>query len=176
VPPSIFKMIAIILLVLAVALVILAVARRLTRDRPTRATDGRANAAGAIEDQEPGQENALAYSATSWTSRARQLASAGDFKAAIRALYLALLVHLHRSELIVYDRWTTNWEYEAMLASAVERGRGSNSVAAAFAGLTEVFDIVWYGNRDAHQDNFERCLVWVESIGRELGFDQEDGL
>lgn len=174
VPPSVFQMIAIVLLVFALLLVVLAIVRRLTRPDSHVGCGTDSQLGQRIEDQQPGQEDALAFSALSWTSRARQLASAGDTRAAIRALYLALLVGLHRSEFIVYDRWTTNREYELMLSVAVGRGRGSEMTSRTFARITEVFDFVWYGGHEAEPESFERCLRSVEAIGAELGLERED--
>lgn len=81
-------------------------------------------------------------------AEAKAKIATGDHRAAIRALYLALLGRLHQQGAIVYDRHRTNREYlRAMRASP---GRKD-----AFAGLVETFDRKWYGKEPCSREEVE---------------------
>lgn len=81
---------------------------------------------------------ALALAGEEWLAEADQLAGDGDFRAAYRALYLALLSGLHDAGAIHFRRNRTNWTY-------VREFRGEAAKRGAFENLTGLFDEVWYG-------------------------------
>ncbi len=83
--------------------------------------------------------SALSRPPETWAGLADQLAARGEYREAIRHLYLALLSRLHRDGVIDYDPTRSNWEY--LLAF-----KGSSSARAAFRELTRRFDFAWYGN------------------------------
>lgn len=81
-------------------------------------------------------------------AEAKQRASSGDHRGAIRALYLALLGKLHQQGAITYDRHRTNREYLRSLRAGGRR-------KAAFAALVEVFDRKWYGKEPCSREEVE---------------------
>ena len=81
---------------------------------------------------------ALALDGQEWLEEADQLVASGNFRAAYRALYLALLSGLHASGAIHFRRSRTNWTYVRDFKGEVQ-DRGS------FEQLTGLFDAVWYG-------------------------------
>lgn len=97
----------------------------------------------------PGTVDALTRDPEQWMDEARKLAARGDFPAAFRALYLALLVRLHRARCIEYDRTRTNREY-------VRRYRGADAPRDRFLNLTESFDLACYGGRPVTRESYLR--------------------
>jgi hypothetical protein len=71
-------------------------------------------------------------------ARAQTLSSGGDYRAAVRYLYLAALLRLEERGLLRYDRSLTNREYLRSVAHLPK-------LAAALREVVEVFDRVWYG-------------------------------
>ncbi len=81
---------------------------------------------------------ALSRPPDSWAGLADQLALQGQFREAIRHLYLALLSHFHRQGSIDYDPTLSNWEYFSNF-------KGSSDFKLRFRELTNRFDFAWYG-------------------------------
>ncbi len=129
-------MIAALVLVVAVLIVILV---RSIKLKP-RAQQGEDDGTGL-------QQQALAHDAMSalskpsetWAGLADELAAKGEYREAIRHLYLALLSRLHRDGVIDYDPTFSNWEYLFAF-------KGPSALKAAFKELTRRFDFAWYGN------------------------------
>jgi hypothetical protein len=89
-------------------------------------------------------------------SEARTLATAGDFAAALRALYSATLAALDRARFIQFDPARTNGYYlRAMPASTTRE---------LFAVFTTLFDRKWYGREACSRDEYERGLLLAEKI------------
>lgn len=91
--------------------------------------------------------SALSRPPEGWASLADQLAAQGQFREAIRHLYLALLSRLHRDGAIDYDPTCSNWEYLATF-------KGPGEQKPPFRELTRRFDFVWYGNLDASETSY----------------------
>jgi hypothetical protein len=85
--------------------------------------------------------------------RAEALARVGDFLAAVRYLYLAVLTQLHRADLIRYERTRTNGEYLRQLRGA----EGAAAVVEPFRRLTRLFEQKWYGDRACAPEDYETC-------------------
>jgi hypothetical protein len=83
--------------------------------------------------------SALSKPAETWAGLADDLAARGEFREAIRHLYLALLSRLHRDGVIDYDPTLSNWEYLFAF-------KGAAALKAGFKELTRRFDFAWYGN------------------------------
>jgi hypothetical protein len=83
--------------------------------------------------------SALSRPPETWAGIADELAAKGDFREAIRHLYLALLSRLHRDGVIDYDPTLSNWEYLFAF-------KGASALKAGFKELTRRFDFAWYGN------------------------------
>jgi hypothetical protein len=93
----------------------------------------------------PDPMNALSRPPEGWAGIADELAAQGQFREAIRNLYLALLSRLHRDGAIDYDPAKSNWDYF--------RGfKGPMSALTPFRELTRRFDFAWYGNLEVSRD------------------------
>ncbi|MEW5741823.1 MAG: DUF4129 domain-containing protein [Myxococcota bacterium] len=91
--------------------------------------------------------SALSRPPEGWAGIADQLAARGQFREAIRHLYLALLSRLHRDGAIDYDPTCSNWEYLSAF-------KGPADLKAPFRELTRRFDFAWYGNLDASESSY----------------------
>ena len=83
--------------------------------------------------------SALSRPPETWAGLADELAARGEYREAIRHLYLALLSRLHRDGVIDYDPTLSNWEYLFAF-------KGASALKAGFKELTRRFDFAWYGN------------------------------
>lgn len=94
--------------------------------------------------------------------RATRFASEGNFREALRHLYIALLLNLDARGVWRYDARRTNWEH----IHALEKSAAHNALVAPLADITHRFDRVRYGNADCtHEDwnTFERDVTQVEA-------------
>jgi hypothetical protein len=111
-----------------------------------RAT-GRGNPTGEVQEisrapeaaHAPDPLNALSRPPETWAALADELAARGEYRAAVRSLYLALLSRLHRDGTIDYDPTLSNWDY-------FRQFKGSRQALDAFRELTYRFDFTYYGN------------------------------
>lgn len=106
-------------------------------------------AAGGAEETElaPDSGSALSRPPESWAQLADQLAGRGEFREAVRSLYLALLSRLHREGAIDYDPAKSNWDY-------LRGFRGQTAWVPPFRELTRRFDFTYYGNIGATPDGY----------------------
>jgi len=79
---------------------------------------------------------------TEWLVLADELIAKGDFRLALRALYLAALNHLSARELVALRRWKTGLDYRRELA---RRARATPDVPRAFSDGVALFEQGWYG-------------------------------
>jgi len=89
--------------------------------------------------------------------RAQALSSQGDYRNAIRYLYLSSLLVLDERGLMRYDRSRTNREYLRSVSSKPELEKPLHSVI-------DVFDRVWYGFENVDETTFETYLADVEEL------------
>jgi LPXTG-motif cell wall-anchored protein len=87
-----------------------------------------------------------------WLALADELMTKGDFRFALRALYLAGLNHLSSRDLISLRRWKTGLDYRRELA---RRSRGNVELTGAFAGNVAIFEKGWYGRHDVDRETVE---------------------
>jgi hypothetical protein len=83
--------------------------------------------------------NALSRPPEGWAHLADELAARGEYREAVRSLYLALLSRLHREGVIHYDTTLSNWDY-------LRQFKGHREWLPPFRELTRRFDFAWYGN------------------------------
>lgn len=88
---------------------------------------------------------------------AQQFASAGDYRSAVRQLYLSTLLFLDERGRLRYDRSLTNREYLRAVAS-------TPSLREALRPLVETFDRIWYGFAPISAHEFEAYRRDVEAI------------
>lgn len=89
--------------------------------------------------------------------RAQTLSTQGDYRNAIRYLYLSSLLVLDEQGLLRYDRSRTNREYLRSLSSHPE-------LANPLRDVIEVFDRVWYGFESVDEQTYESYREHVEEL------------
>ena len=91
--------------------------------------------------------NALSRPPEGWAHLADELAARGEYREAVRSLYLALLSRLHREGVIHYDTTLSNWDY-------LRQFRNRREWVPSFRELTLRFDFAWYGNLPVGADGY----------------------
>ena len=89
--------------------------------------------------------------------RAQTLSNQGDYRNAIRYLYLSSLLVLDEQGLLRYDRSRTNREYLRSIASKPE-------LAKPLRGVIDVFDRVWYGFEDVDEQTYQSYVATVDEL------------
>ncbi|CAN5482158.1 DUF4129 domain-containing protein [soil metagenome] len=89
----------------------------------------------------------LPLTASAARQQATTLAAAGNYRDAVRQLYLSALLALEERNLITYDRSLTNREVLAQL-------RHQTNVQNHLQPVVETFDNVWYGIQEPDQATF----------------------
>lgn len=95
-------------------------------------------------------------------ARAFRFAEAGNFREALRHLYISLLLNLDARGVWRYDTRRTNWEHIA----ALQGEAGKSTLVAPLSSLTRRFDRVRYGNARCEQSDwaqFERDVSALEA-------------
>lgn len=95
--------------------------------------------------------------ATEAQAKATTAAGAGDFREAMRLLYLAALLHLDEVGLLRFDRALTNRE---VLATVVNR----TTLHSALSPVVTQFDRVWYGHAPFGASDFEQMQGQIEQL------------
>lgn len=103
------------------------------------------------------QGQALATDSSQWITEAMRLAQNDDLRLAYRAMYLALLSGLHQQRSIDFHQQRTNWTYVAQF-------RGEDDYRKSFAGLTRMFDDVWYGLGQPDAAKLEQVRLQIDSL------------
>lgn len=91
-------------------------------------------------------------------SSARERASEGDYRSAIRLLYIASLWKLGESGVLTLEKNRTNWEYQRALR------KKSSRVHDDFLPATRLFDRVWYGRQAGTQGEFDTVSRIYEAL------------
>lgn len=81
----------------------------------------------------------------------------GEYRAAVRAQFLAVLLHLHEQGRLRYDRSLTNREHLSRIA------RGT-PLAEDLRPVVRVFDDVWYGNLPIGPEEYEGFRRHADSL------------
>jgi hypothetical protein len=112
-----------------------------------------------------GEEIDEGATASELAAAAMSAARAGDFRAALRKLYISLLYELADHSLIELEPHATNHDYLA-------RASRHTGLEGPMRYLTERFDHVWYGMLPSSPEDFSSCLGRYEeavNITRSLG-------
>lgn len=96
-------------------------------------------------------------SATEAKVQAETFAQGGNFREAVRRLYLAALLTLDERSLLHYDRSNTNREVLATL-------RNNPTLYNQLQPVVEIFDDVWYGIHEPDRAVFDRYKAAVEQL------------
>lgn len=102
--------------------------------------------------------------------RAEELSTGGDYRTAVRYLYLSSLLLLEERGLLRYDRSLTNREYLRTLAHQPR-------LAAVLRQVIDVFDRVWYGFQPISRESYEAYVQQVDGLADSLkrGLNQQNG-
>lgn len=93
-------------------------------------------------------------------ANAQTFAAAGDYRSAVRELYLATLILLDERGIIRFDRSLTNRETLSDVA------RANTALAADLGPVIDTFDRVWYGFAPVDATTFEQYRDQVERVRR----------
>ena len=117
--------------------------------------------AGLVTEKEVDQDAAAEEDLNAATAlkRAELLAGGGDYRAAVRYLYLSSLLLLEENGLLRYDRSLTNREYLRSVTNFPE-------LAAALRRVVEVFERVWYGYHPLDKVAYQQYADWVADLRR----------
>ena len=101
-------------------------------------------------------------SAVTALSKAQAMSNSGDYRMAVRYLYLAALLQLEERGLLRYDRSRTNREYlrDINRSGMAQFPRLSDN----FAEVVEIFNSVWYGYQPLDQTSYENYSVRVAKL------------
>lgn len=94
--------------------------------------------------------------------KAQSLSRGGDFRSAVRYLYLSSLLVLDERGLLRYDRSKTNREYLRSVSQ-------SPQLAQPLEEVIEVFDNVWYGYHSLEEDSFKHYSERVRELKDKKG-------
>lgn len=84
-------------------------------------------------------------------AKAHEYFQSGEYRQAIRHLYLSLLLNLDRAGLVTYDVAKTNGEYESEVRASM------SGKAESFHLLTRFFERKWYGMEESNAMDFQQC-------------------
>lgn len=107
-----------------------------------------------------GGDSSAAMNARVAFDQAGMLAHSGNYRAAVRYLYLAALLRLDERGLLRYDRALTNREY-------LEQVRGNPALHARLMPVVATFDRVWYGHAPLDETTFADYRAQVEALEHE---------
>lgn len=96
-----------------------------------------------------------------WLAYARELASAGELRLAIRAVFLAGIAALSSKKLIALAPGKTNRDYQRELK---RRAHAEPVLPEIFAASVLVFEAVWYGTAATTRELYERAIMNQERL------------
>ncbi len=120
-------------------------------------TNLKRKAKAMLEEDEP--ERTL----DEWLERAKLLESQGQFREAVRCLYLACLLKFDEARIARFDRGQTNWEHLHRIEASPKLPRD-----VEFRPATEAFDHIWYGMVTRGQADVDQFREWYLDLGQKL--------
>jgi hypothetical protein len=96
-----------------------------------------------------------------WSALARQKIAAGEFRQALRALFLAILALLDSHRFVAVERWKSNSDYEAELR---RKAKPRSDLLALFAQSRLGFERCWYGADSITSEDLEKYHGIYERI------------
>ncbi|MCF6312000.1 MAG: hypothetical protein L3J39_06075 [Verrucomicrobiales bacterium] len=147
----------VVLLVIMLAAVITIIVRR---RRQMGVVEAEAEVVEPI-DLESEQVLASQLPEDEWMKMAREKIEKGEYRLAIRALFLASLAHLGERDLLKVARFKSNRDYRGELSL---KARSMPQVIEAFGENVSLFEWVWYGLHDIGGEAVERFTDNYEKI------------
>lgn len=140
---SFMKVLLITLVVLLAVVVGIVFVRSLRKRRPTM--DAAAVTPAATDTPDLNREDVTADELPihRWLSYAQELAAKGDYRLAIRAVFLAQIAFLADKRLIVIARYKSNRDYARELA---RRAHAYPKSLESFRQSSRIFESIWYGD------------------------------
>src|SRR5258706_8166645 len=89
--------------------------------------------------------------------KAKEISRSGDYRTAVRYLYLSSLLLLDERGLLRFDRSKTNREYLRSVSAFP-------NLSAPLREVIDVFDRVWYGFQPLDQDDFQHYVEKVDQL------------
>lgn len=115
-------------------------------------------AGGLMDDDEPER------TADEWLTKADELERQGEFRLAVRCLYVATLIRLDEGNVARFRRWETNWEHLHRIDSSPRKPEGYSIRPA-----TEKFDLVWYGHQVNGKPDLDLFRSWYREAMAAMG-------
>jgi len=110
-------------------------------------------------------EDDLPTTAAEARQEAQQLAQAGNYREAVRRMYLAALLGLDESGLIHYDRTLTNREVLAQITPIHGTDdRGKTAVQTHLRPVVDTFDRVWYGIHEPDAQSYRSYVAEIDEL------------
>ena len=139
------------------ACVLLWVAYRLLRDWTPRVKAAPlSNRLRALEEDAPAD---IVRDPEHWRREAEEYARAGEYRAAYRALFLAVLLLLDLAGILAYDRARANGDYIRAL-----RFGAQPTLYETLLPPTQSFDRIWYGHTPAQSSDYQTLLGIYQSL------------
>ncbi len=113
--------------------------------------------AAAEEGPFGGEFGAELLTSESAFRQAQTLSGTGDYRSAVRYLYLSSLLILDERNLLRYDRSLTNREYLGSIADRPE-------LAITLREVIDVFDRVWYGFQPLDEEAYNLYVARVNEL------------
>lgn len=135
--------------------------RQARRERPRRLVA--APAGVVVPDLRDEQVQAAQLPADGWQALAREKMAAGEWRLALRALYLATLAGLAGEGLVTLAKFKTNLDYERELR---RRALAREALIAQFSIRRRLFEAVWYGCVPAEENAVRAWLSELEEAPR----------
>ncbi|NVJ24965.1 DUF4129 domain-containing protein [Myxococcus sp. AM011] len=141
---------ALVVVLVGLTVVVLAIVlvRALRKSQPKARADGLEVSTLDAATLAGDPAHALSRPPEGWAQLADELAARGEYREAVRSLYLALLSRLHRDGAILYDVTLSNWDY-------LRQFKGRSEWKPRFRELTLRFDFAWYGNTPVGQSGYQ---------------------
>jgi Domain of unknown function (DUF4129) len=111
---------------------------------------------------------ARSRSASEWLLQSRQLQAQGDYAAACRCLYLALLLRLEEGGWLPQDPARTNREYLRGLESFWLMGQRPLNLREAAQQIFATHDQIFYGGQAVSSETWQRCDRAYSDLESEL--------
>jgi hypothetical protein len=156
------KLLAYLLLAAAVG-AIAWILLRLYGGRPRAMAASAVAAPAAVPDLASEQVSAELLPEEGWLALASEKAAQGEWRLALRAVYLGTLAHLARRELVRLAPAKSNREY---LAELRRRARALPRLPEAFGSCALRFERVWYGTHAATPELLDEARADLESMRR----------
>jgi hypothetical protein len=94
-----------------------------------------------------------------WLALAREQAARGEWRLALRAVYLATLARLAAEGFISLAKFKTNMDYEREVR---RRALSREEISAAFSLRRREFEDVWYGRAEPAEANVRAWMAEME--------------